>query len=370
MDKKYGSYLAELRNKQGYSQADIARFLGYTTQMISNFEREKAFPDLSTWSTYANLLGVDLKSFLNFENKKNDSYCADFNFNNEKFANNLKNLRKKAHLTQKDVAMRLEVNDKTIMSWEKGKSYPSLSVFLNLCSLYKLEPNELYFATQNNQKEINEVPKKKPVKPLYIILSIVVPLLVVGISLGVTLPLIKEKQNAPVNTSGDINDSSSLSSSEDEGLLTYTYQITDAQGYNNPNQTMKAREGTSRKISSSWPINNVEEGHYKLKISIRTGGIDWDARTFYNMYSNDPAPEIGDKEDEDPWRYWVEIDDAITYPDNYQTWGELGLIYEEFKETTLISNLYVPINASTIKLVHGDIGFSCYIAYIKLIQLS
>lgn len=50
----------------------------------------------------------------------------------------LKKARKDAGLTQYDVYNRLGVSQSTFSAWETGKSEPSISVFLQLCSIYNI----------------------------------------------------------------------------------------------------------------------------------------------------------------------------------------------------------------------------------------
>ena len=42
-----GSFLIKQRNKVGLTQADIADKLGYSAQLVSLWEKDKAVPDLS-----------------------------------------------------------------------------------------------------------------------------------------------------------------------------------------------------------------------------------------------------------------------------------------------------------------------------------
>ena len=53
-----------------------------------------------------------------------------------KFAENLKNLRKAKGLTQKQLADRLGVDQRTVSAWENGVCEPSFSILLSLCRLF------------------------------------------------------------------------------------------------------------------------------------------------------------------------------------------------------------------------------------------
>ncbi len=54
-------------------------------------------------------------------------------------ATTLKELRKKANLTQKQAYEHIGVAQSTFSSWETGKAEPSTEVLLRLCQLYKVD---------------------------------------------------------------------------------------------------------------------------------------------------------------------------------------------------------------------------------------
>lgn len=60
--------------------------------------------------------------------------------------NNLRNLRQKAKLTQKELALKLDFNDSQdrICHWEKGLAIPSVPNLFKLCRLYQVKPDEIY----------------------------------------------------------------------------------------------------------------------------------------------------------------------------------------------------------------------------------
>ncbi|MDR1755149.1 MAG: helix-turn-helix domain-containing protein [Eubacterium sp.] len=51
----------KLRKEQGFSQADIAEFLGSTQQVISRIEKHEQSPTLKTLCNWANVLNVDIQ---------------------------------------------------------------------------------------------------------------------------------------------------------------------------------------------------------------------------------------------------------------------------------------------------------------------
>ena len=52
------------------------------------------------------------------------------------FADNLKNLRKSKMLTQKELAMLVGVDQRTVSAWEKGVCEPSFAMLSKLCEIF------------------------------------------------------------------------------------------------------------------------------------------------------------------------------------------------------------------------------------------
>lgn len=57
----------------------------------------------------------------------------------------LKAARVNVGLTQADVAKALNVNVKTVCSWETGKSFPSVDRLEEICALYNCSYDDLNF---------------------------------------------------------------------------------------------------------------------------------------------------------------------------------------------------------------------------------
>ncbi len=67
----------------------------------------------------------------------------------------LKKARKAAGLTQCDVYNSLGVSQSTFSSWETGKSEPSISVFLKLCDIYKIDDILSFFSDKQTSWTVN-----------------------------------------------------------------------------------------------------------------------------------------------------------------------------------------------------------------------
>ena len=60
-----------------------------------------------------------------------------------KFAENLKDLRKNAGMTQKQLAVIMGVDQRTISAWEKGVCEPSFQMLAILCELFNETFNDI-----------------------------------------------------------------------------------------------------------------------------------------------------------------------------------------------------------------------------------
>lgn len=54
-----------------------------------------------------------------------------------RFTENLKCLRKTAGLSQKQLAEKLDVDQRTVSAWENGICEPSLQVLVRLCEIFE-----------------------------------------------------------------------------------------------------------------------------------------------------------------------------------------------------------------------------------------
>lgn len=67
--------------------------------------------------------------------------------------NNLLNMRKKAGLSQEEVAEKLNVSRQTVSKWETDASQPDFDKIKPLCELYNITADELLFEKKTEKKE-------------------------------------------------------------------------------------------------------------------------------------------------------------------------------------------------------------------------
>lgn len=71
-DKKFSDIILELRKEKGLTQQELAKKLNITDKAVSKWERGLSYPDITSISSLANILGVD-SSYLIDLCKKEDS---------------------------------------------------------------------------------------------------------------------------------------------------------------------------------------------------------------------------------------------------------------------------------------------------------
>ena len=148
------------------------------------------------------------------------------------------------------------------------------------------------------------------------------------------------------------------------GLVGYRCNVAEADGWND--DTVKMNGKTAPNNKSTWAATGLPAGKYDVWFNCKMSYDSHSNRYWYNQWENDSA-QTPDKESEDPFRYWVEIDSTVCNPTNTESWGESGLSGSEFKDCVVIQGVTVPSNAGTINLVHGNIGYSLAIAYLRFV---
>ena len=113
----------------------------------------------------------------------------------------IKATRKEKNLTQREVAERLCISEKTVSKWETGNGLPEVSLMLPLCELLEISVNELlsgerldekrYFekAEQNIMSLIEEKAEAKKKLILAVIIGVIT--LLAGLTIGLIATLLE-----------------------------------------------------------------------------------------------------------------------------------------------------------------------------------
>lgn len=70
----------------------------------------------------------------------------------------LLNLRKEKHLSQEEVADKINVSRQTISKWETDQSTPDFDKIMPLCKLYEISADELLTGKEEKKQNVNEEP--------------------------------------------------------------------------------------------------------------------------------------------------------------------------------------------------------------------
>lgn len=85
----------------------------------------------------------------------------------------LRKYRKQNDLTQRELALKLNVSDKTISSWETGRTYPDISMLINLSSILKVSLDEFLKGDFETVQKIDKDLKLKRVYKKWLIAILV-----------------------------------------------------------------------------------------------------------------------------------------------------------------------------------------------------
>lgn len=84
--------------------------------------------------------------------------------NKKNFGEYLKQKRKEIGLTQKDFASKLFVTESAVSKWERGVSYPDISLVKDICQILNITEHELLTASEDVQTRTNEKLAHKYIK--------------------------------------------------------------------------------------------------------------------------------------------------------------------------------------------------------------
>ncbi|MCR4562130.1 MAG: transcriptional regulator [Bacilli bacterium] len=201
-----GEFLYKRRIELGFSQTKVAEYLGYSTQTISLWENDKSSPNMLIWAKLAALYELDLEGLLYDKVQKKNNNCIEKSFDPDKYASNLRRLRKNKGLTQSQVAAKIGTPPNAIIRFEQGTSSPDIGQFLTLCDLLQVNPDDFYFVL--NVVPPSTVPKSRV--RLWSLIIVLSALTVTGGALG-TIFGVKNAQNRTAIP----EDSSSQTSTEE-----------------------------------------------------------------------------------------------------------------------------------------------------------
>lgn len=209
---EFSQFLQTRRNKLGLSQKELAEKLGYSTQLISNWERGISMPDLLCWGELSSILEINIDSLLECEPSAGENKEV---FDASRFSEGLKERRKIKGLSQSALASKIHVSTKTISMWENELSFPSWVNFTSLMELYGVSASDLYFGRGIGEVTKIKTPPSKKSKRLLIIISSIILFALVSAAIFI-IAFSSKPANKQIDNSTDIATQSSEIISADE----------------------------------------------------------------------------------------------------------------------------------------------------------
>lgn len=149
----YGEYISYLRKKRALTQSEVAELMNLSVQTLSKYENGINKISLAYASEFAKILGVDLTSFINKIDKKNNECCELRSFDFNKLSVSLTYFRKKSFLTQQDVADKLNISKSRVCKMENGYIVPYIDEFIKLKDMYNVNSYERLYFNLNLKEE-------------------------------------------------------------------------------------------------------------------------------------------------------------------------------------------------------------------------
>lgn len=263
-----GEFLSKKRIEAGLSQTQIANELGYSVQLISLWESGKNIPSISVLGKYASLLHIDLEGIIYNKDSKKNNHCDTNSFNLDAFSKNLKKLRKKKGITQKELAIEISCPTNAIIRFEKGTSLPSLEQLTKLADYYKVSIDNLYFADNFEVPAVTKPKKTKNFVPIILPIILVVSVGggVTGAAFAISYQINEEnkKKNNDAPYSIIENSSEVIDSSATEPLIssdsseTYVSSEEATTSKTSSSELSSSETSSSEEISSSEPSSSSE----------------------------------------------------------------------------------------------------------------
>lgn len=135
---KIGEKLKEIRKECGYSQQEMSLMLDMAKNSYGSYERNNSIPSVENFVKLAGILHTSVQYLITGK-----ELSAEFQEESTSFTERLRELRKKNHLTQAEVANVLEIRRETYRGYEAGDYEPKLDKLLILADLYQVTLDEL-----------------------------------------------------------------------------------------------------------------------------------------------------------------------------------------------------------------------------------
>ena len=146
------SKLAILRNKKEISQREMAKILKVSKSTYARWETQEEIIPLYHLTNFCEYFKVSMDYILGISNiNKYHNYDYKKKIDKTTIGNNIKLVRKKNKLTQKDLAKILNTSQSTISAYENGKTLVLTAFIYSLATQFNLSVDKLCGRNKNQK---------------------------------------------------------------------------------------------------------------------------------------------------------------------------------------------------------------------------
>ncbi len=146
------SKLAILRNKKEISQREMAKILQVSKSTYARWETQEEIIPLYHLTNFCEYFKVSMDYILGISNiNKYHNYDYKKKIDKTTIGNNIKLVRKKNKLTQKDLAKILNTSQSTISAYENGKTLVLTAFIYSLATQFNLSVDKLCGRNKNQK---------------------------------------------------------------------------------------------------------------------------------------------------------------------------------------------------------------------------
>ena len=133
-----GDRIQNLRRRNGFTQKKLGEIIGGNEKSFQSYEYGKARPTIEQFILLANLLDTSIEYIVNGNHNDNQ-----YELEAMPFHKCLTELRKNHKMTQKEVAMYLEIDEAAYQRYEYGKNEPRLKRVKKLADLFQVPIDDM-----------------------------------------------------------------------------------------------------------------------------------------------------------------------------------------------------------------------------------
>ena len=139
----YGQKVKELRERNGITQKELAKYLEIDAKLYSHYETEDRIIPCKHLYAISLYFNVSLDYLFGFTNIKNYETNKKLDINKGEVGIKLKELRKELKLTQTKLADILNTTQSVIAEYEKGKNLIATPFLYTICKKYNISADYL-----------------------------------------------------------------------------------------------------------------------------------------------------------------------------------------------------------------------------------